>query len=375
MNGILLVNKPKGITSHDVVAKVRKVLKMKAVGHAGTLDPMAEGLLIIMLGEATKFSSYIMGQDKHYVADVQLGLQTDSWDAEGEKVEPEAEVGSLINSSLNSSQNPTSNPIALKIDFTKQEILNAIQNLVGPLKLEVPIYSAVKIKGQKLYDYARKGQSVQTPIREMNFYSAELLDTNNEDYKFNNEIIKTLHLKVDLKCEKGSYIRSWVHQLGKNLGSGAIMSGLVRHQSGNYLLKDALDYSLLIEAHFQMNLELNNDKQKLNNTSVTSLEMNQKGSSAKSYSELLENITSYIKDIKDSISGPFYRVFDHEIRLLKNGQIPKDLNLRIRHLVKECQFKNESKLVRIFDSKLVQLIAVLEINPDTQPKILRAFNN
>lgn len=336
MNGILLVNKPKGITSHDVVAKVRKALKMKAVGHAGTLDPMAQGLLIILLGEATKFSNYIMGQDKHYIAEVQLGLKTDTWDAEGESILESTEY---------------------RTDFSKQEILDGVNQLVGNLSLEVPVYSAVKINGKKLYDYARQGQNISTPIREMKFYSAELLNSSPAVYEHKNIKYKTLRLSVDLKCEKGSYIRSWVNQFGKNLGSAAVMSDLVRHKSGKYLLSDAIEYSKLNDLHFQIQEEVQFKKD--NSAS----------------NKMLDEIKKSIKEIKDSIEGPFYRIHDHEMRLLKNGQVPKDLNLRIRPHVKDCIFKNETKLIRIFDAKLENLIAVLELTPNSQPKILRAFQS
>lgn len=353
MNGILLVNKPKGITSHDVVAKVRKVFKMKAVGHAGTLDPMAQGLLIILLGEATKFSNYIMGQDKHYVAEIQLGLKTDTWDAEGDAIPkslPDISDGSTLNSA--SSKDET-----YKIDFTKQEILKCVNQLVGNVPLEVPVYSAVKINGKKLYDYARQGQNITTPVREMMFYSAEVLEFASAIYEHKNIAYKTLRLVVDLKCEKGSYIRSWVHHFGKNLGSAAIMSDLVRHKSGKYLLSDAVDYSKLNDLHFQLQEEVQFKK----DSSISD--------------QMLLEITKHIKEIKDSIEGPFYRIHDHELRLIKNGQIPKDLNLRIRPHVKNCFFNNETKLIRVYDSKLENLIAVLELTPNSHPKILRAFQS
>lgn len=336
MNGILLVNKPKGITSHDVVAKVRKALKMKAVGHAGTLDPMAQGLLIILLGEATKFSNYIMGQDKHYIAEIQVGLKTDTWDAEGESI-------------LDSTN--------FRTDFSKQEIFDGVNQLVGNLSLEVPVYSAVKINGKKLYDYARQGQNISTPIREMKFYSAELLDSSPDTYEHKSIKYKTLRLSVDLKCEKGSYIRSWVNQLGKNLGSAAVMSDLVRHKSGKYLLSEAIDYSKLNDLHFQLQEETQFKKD--NSAS----------------NKMLDEIKKSIKEIKDSIEGPFYRIHDHEMRLLKNGQVPKDLNLRIRPHVKDCIFNNETKLIRVFDSRLKNLVAVLELTPKSPPKILRAFQD
>lgn len=378
MNGILLVNKPKGITSHDVVAKVRKVFKMKAVGHAGTLDPMADGLLIILLGEATKFSDYIMGQDKHYVAEIQVGLTTDSWDAEGQVLSNSAhEINEddKYNESyrynetdkytetykhLETDKHNESAEVFIsknKIDFSEEEIKKQVQNLVGLLSLEVPIYSAIKINGKKLYDYARQGQQIEAPIRNMNFYSADLLERQFQVYQQDQKSYKTLKLIVDLKCEKGSYIRSWVHQLGKNLGSGAIMSALTRHQSGSYSLENALEYSKLNDAHIKIQEESKNKTESSNSEA------------------LLENIKTYVQDLKNIMDGPFFRIHHGELKLLKNGQIPKDLNLRIRPLVKQCQIKDESQLVRIFDSRLDHLIAVIKLSPNAQPKILRYFQN
>ena len=315
----------------------------KAVGHAGTLDPMADGLLILLLGEATKFSHYIMGQDKKYSAEIQLGLETDSWDAEGEL---------MTTAEAYKSKN---------MDLTEAQILQAVSDMQGDLSLQVPVHSAVKIQGQKLYDYARKGKAIVPPTRIMKFYKAELKGfTSNPSFFIKGSDYKTLKLNVDLDCEKGSYIRSWVHHLGKNLGCGALMSGLTRHQSGAFSLEDAVDYNDLLKVdQLRMDFKSQPDQSELK----------------RQIDQNLAELSHQIIDLKTCIHGPFFRVTPSEIKLLKNGQIPNDLNLRMRPLLKSCQNQNTSLLVRVFDSSLQQMIAILELAPVGRPKIIRAFQN
>lgn len=296
---------------------------MKAVGHAGTLDPMAEGLLIVLLGEATKFSKYIMGQDKHYIAQLELGIQSDTWDAEGE-IE-------YYDSSKN-------------IDFSKDQLESAVHHLQGPLQMPVPVFSAVKVKGKRLYDYARSGREVTTPVRTMKFYTSKLIGAKYSDFIHKNNTYKTHSVEVDLKCEKGSYIRSWVKQLGDNLECGALMSKLVRHKSGLFQLKDAVDFNDLILAE------------------------SEKG-------EILELVKSKVLDIEFCFDGLFFRVFEKEKRLLKNGQVPHELNLRLRPYQKACQSNQNNELIRVYDSTLKELIAILEILPTGKTQIVRAFQN
>lgn len=366
MNGILLVNKPKGITSHDVVAKVRRVFDMKAVGHAGTLDPIAEGLLIILLGEATKFSNHIMGQDKKYSAEIQLGLETDSWDAEGELI---------------SSEERESN-----IDISKERILKATQKLQGALSFKVPVHSAVKVNGKKLYDYARKNQEIEVPTRVMNFYKSELVQTSFGTFFIQDRDYKTQVVHVDLDCEKGSYIRSWVHHFGQELGCGAMMSGLVRHQSGTFKLENAIDYNHLIDLD-QMRRDLKNKNAAQNqNVKIQDLKVveehlnpsNDLLSSEVLDSKLKESLALLVQkiiDLKDCFHGPFHRASENEIRLLKNGQVPNDLYSRISPTLKKCQINGQTELVRVFNSNLSQMVAILELGPTGRPKIIRAFQN
>ncbi len=379
MNGILLVNKPKGITSHDVVAKLRRVLSTKAVGHAGTLDPMAQGLLILLLGEATKFSNYIMGQDKKYSAEIQLGIETDSWDAEGE----------LLTSAKDFEQK--------KLDFSEDDIKSVVESLKGDLNFQVPVHSAIKIKGKKLYDYARQGKAIQVPTRLMKFYKAQYKGSRFNDYYIHGTDFKTQIVSVDLECEKGSYIRSWVHHFGQNLGCGAMMSGLIRHQSGDFALTDSVDYNLLLEIEQHQRDIKNFNLSKNISTNISKLDADSKleapetegkngflhmlhSESVKTKLEeslkfKLDHLTKKIIDLETCIHGPFYRVFESEIKLLQNGQVPNDLNLRVRPLVKICQYEDKSQLVRIFNSDLSKLVAVLELTANSRPKIIRAFQN
>lgn len=197
-HGILLVDKPPGMTSHDVVGKARKLLKTKSVGHAGTLDPMATGLMVILVGEATKLSNYILNGDKAYLAEIQLGQLTDTWDREGETLKQE------------------------DVDFSEQEVLSAVSELKGPLNLQVPSYAAIKVKGKKLYEYAREGQEIEAVYREMNFYTVEPIAHQKDVFK------------VNLSCSKGSYIRSWAFELGNKLNCGACLKELRRTDSAPY---------------------------------------------------------------------------------------------------------------------------------------------
>jgi tRNA pseudouridine55 synthase len=337
VNGILLVNKPKGITSHDVVYHVRKVMDTKAVGHAGTLDPMAEGLLIVLLGEATKFSNQIMGQNKVYVAELCLGLKTESWDLDSPLME-EFYLKNKINFDLN---------------FEKEFLEQKVSNLVGDLQLSVPIYSAVKIKGKKLYDYARDGDTIVTPTRTMRFYKSQFLSSEIVDLKLEGVSFSTLKIKVYLECEKGAYIRSWVHHLGEILGIGAVMTSLVRVQSGEFKLQNALDFgsfdqkNYLVQGRLDIETKLNSQAQ----------------------------VKSKLIDLKNTFNGPFFRASETEIKMLKNGLIPHDLSLRFRPQVLKCQAQDKPEYIRIFDRELSHLVAVIELDPNKKPKIIRALQN
>lgn len=202
MNGILLINKPKGITSSDVVIKLRKILNTKKIGHTGTLDPLAQGLLVITVGEATKISSILIDHNKEYIATFKLGIKTDTYDTEGKILEE--------------------NPIPKDLDIEKM-----ILDFKGTYLQEVPIYSSVKVNGKKLYEYARNNIEVELPKREVNIEEIEVLDNTNNI------------VKIKCKVSKGTYIRSLINDIGNKMGCGATMTELVRTKVDNFSIEDS----------------------------------------------------------------------------------------------------------------------------------------
>ncbi len=204
IHGVLLINKTAGGTSHDVVRAVRKILRQKAVGHAGALDPLAEGLMVILLGYGTKLSHYLLTADKQYHFTLRLGVTTDTLDKTG-KITGTKEVR-----------------------LSEERIKQVLQKSQGPLSLPVPLVSAVKIKGKKLYEYKRANQAIETPLREMTFY----------DLKIKN--IQPETVEVVLSCSKGSYIRSWVSFVGKELETGACLETLTRLKSAPFKVESSL---------------------------------------------------------------------------------------------------------------------------------------
>ena len=208
-HGLLLVSKPTGISSHDAVDRVRRIVGQRSVGHAGTLDPAAEGLLIMLLGKATKIAQYLTNQDKEYEAEVSLGQTSATYDAEG--VDPSVEPKSV----------PKLN--ADKLD----ELLSEFR---GTIKQKVPAYSAVQVDGERLYRLARRGDTVDTPEREVRIDSLDLVD------------LEETRLRLRLTCSKGTYVRSLAHDIGERLGCGGYLSQLRRTRSGSFSLDDALTF-------------------------------------------------------------------------------------------------------------------------------------
>lgn len=199
--GIINVNKPKGFTSHDVVAKLRKILKIKQIGHTGTLDPMAIGVLPICIGKATKVIQYLESS-KAYRAFIKLGIKTDTYDMEGEILEK--------------------NTVTLNIE----EIKKHLESFNGEITQTPPIYSAVHYKGKRLYEYARKNIEINDiPTRKVTINSIELIGISDEN--FENPV-----LIVDIDCSEGTYIRSIAHDLGEKLGYGAFLCDLTRTKAG-----------------------------------------------------------------------------------------------------------------------------------------------
>ncbi|MCB1124612.1 MAG: tRNA pseudouridine(55) synthase TruB [Verrucomicrobiae bacterium] len=204
--GVLLIDKPSGLTSHDVVDRVRRKLKMKRVGHAGTLDPLATGLLIILVGKATKLSSRLMSLDKEYEGTFELGKVTNSHDIDGE-VTDTFEVSDTI---------------------TAEKIQDEMSAFVGDQYQTPPMFSAVKVDGVPLYKHARKGKEVEREPRFIRISKYALLDYEKPFGRFY------------VYCTKGTYIRSLVHDLGQKLGCGGILTQLRRTASNNLNLEDAV---------------------------------------------------------------------------------------------------------------------------------------
>lgn len=202
--GILLVDKPKGMTSHDVVARMRRLYKLKKVGHAGTLDPMATGLLLIMLGKATKVSQFLMSHDKTYTGTLKLGQTTDSQDAEGELM----------------SERPV--PALESIDLE-----GLVASFLGDQYQTPPMFSAKKVNGQALYKLARKGVSVEREPRFIHVSRFEVLDVNMPEISFL------------ISSSKGTYIRTLAHDLGEKIGCGAHLNALRRTRVGQFSIEDA----------------------------------------------------------------------------------------------------------------------------------------
>ncbi len=202
MDGILVVKKEKNYTSHDIVAIVKKITKTK-VGHTGTLDPMATGVLPLLLGEGTKLSKYLIEHDKIYIATIKLGQKTDTQDAEGKVIEEKEVNEALLN---------------------EEDVKTILNNLKGRQVQTPPIYSAIKVNGKKLYDYARKNQEVEIPKREIKIYEMELIGINESE--------KTITFKVH--CSKGTYIRSLCETISEKLETVGYMKELNRIKVGSF---------------------------------------------------------------------------------------------------------------------------------------------
>ncbi len=209
MDGILNINKPRGLTSHDVVDRVRRLARQRRVGHAGTLDPLATGVLLVCLGSATRLAEFLMDSPKHYRAHVRLGITTDTYDAEGAIV----------------SQRP--------VEVGREEIERALERFRGPILQVPPMFSALKRDGRPLYRLARRGEAVERTPRPVEIYRLDVVDWSPPD------------LVLEVLCSPGTYIRSLAHDLGEALGCGAYLAGLTRLASGDFRLEDAVDLDAL----------------------------------------------------------------------------------------------------------------------------------
>ena len=207
MNRIIVIDKPSNYTSRDIVNIVSKELHTKKVGHTGTLDPMATGVLVVCVDEATKLVELITDTYKEYEAEITLGILTDTLDSEGNIIKEE------------------------DVNFTKEEITKAINSMKGKYIQEVPIYSAIKVNGKKLYEYAREGIEVTLPRREVDIKSIELIS----DIEYG----KNIKFKIKTTVSKGTYIRSLVKDIASKLNTIGIMSSLRRTKQGRFNINDS----------------------------------------------------------------------------------------------------------------------------------------
>ncbi len=204
-HGLLILNKPGGLTSHDVVNRVRRATHIRQVGHAGTLDPMATGVLVMCVGQATRISEYLLGHDKTYRATIRFGVETNTYDADGEVVATHA------------------------VQVERAEVEQVLHSFVGEIRQIPPMYSALKRDGQKLYDLARQGIEIEREARAVTVYTIDLRDYQAPD------------VTIDVHCSAGTYIRSIAHDLGVMLGTGAHLMVLTRTASGPFTEQQAIE--------------------------------------------------------------------------------------------------------------------------------------
>ena len=298
-DGLLLVDKPSGPTSHDVVARLRKALKQKSIGHTGTLDPLATGLMIAVAGEATKISDYLMTEDKDYTVVARLGVRTDTLDRDGEVLE----------------RRP--------VELSDTQIHQAVEQLTGQFEWPVPMFSAAKVDGKPLHEMARRGQVIDTPVKAMVFW------------KISWRRLESDLIEVNLSCSKGSFVRSWVDQLGQRLGTGAIVEELRRTRIGGWSVADA--------------------------RALADIEADgQPGPGFVRLAEALPGLRAVLADSK-------------EARLISNGQIPRDLVTRLIPEQKQAFSTSEPVLVKVL-SNSGDLLALLSAQSGQGLKIRRVFH-
>ena len=223
MQGILIINKPEGYTSQDVVSKVKKILNIKKAGHTGTLDPMATGVLPVLLGEYTKLSKYLIEHDKTYVAKLKLGIKTSTGDIEGEVLRQEDFDKNILD---------------------RDNVENVLKSFLGKQKQIPPMYSAIKVNGKKLYEYAREGKTIEVEPRDIELYKMNLISIVDDEIEF------------EVSCSKGTYIRVVCEDLAKALGTIGTMSGLNRTIVDKFKIEDSITFETLEEIKYDVESKL-----------------------------------------------------------------------------------------------------------------------
>lgn len=213
VSGVLVVDKPVGLTSHDVVQIIRRGTGIRRAGHTGTLDPRASGVLVILIGPAVRLSEYVSASDKRYQATIRLGSATDTYDSEGRVVSSASVDG-----------------------ISEDHFKKALESFIGEIEQVPPPFSAVKVKGRKAYEMAREGEEVDLRPRKIKVYSLDILEWDPPE------------VVIDVYCSSGTYVRSLANDLGQVLGTGAHLIGLRRTKSGRFTLRDAVPLRRLKEA-------------------------------------------------------------------------------------------------------------------------------
>ena len=313
-HGLLLIDKPIGVTSHDVVNRVRKAFGTREVGHAGTLDPMASGLLILLIGEATKISDYVLNEDKSYQLRVRFGVRTDTLDMTGQIL--------------------THEDVHLPIE----SIRSAAQSLVGSFMWPVPAYSAVKVNGQKLYQAARAqtsatvAENIELPVKEMIFWDLNVTEATSQA------------IEAHIYCSKGSYIRRWASELGEKLGCGGALEALRRTGCEPYRLSDAL-----------------------------SLEAIDKVAEAIKLAQTIEGHSGVIP-LRETLQGwRTVSVRGRDQMLLLNGQIPMEIDRRLLPEKKQAIQSGNPVRIKVLGGDSGEMLALLEAHPNRGLKICRIF--
>lgn len=303
-DNIILLNKNKGISSFKIINKLKWLLNANKVGHAGTLDPLAEGLMVVMLNGATKFSDYLMKKDKEYYVEFELGYETDTYDSEGEVIKK-------FNGNIN---------------LSKEKIEKIVNEFLGDIEQVPPMYSAIKINGEKLYNLARKGLEIERESRKVKIYYIK-------DIEYNEKINK---ISFTTGVSSGTYIRSLVHDIGEKIGVYATMTKLIRTKIDEYNLEDAILIEDVIE-FFEKNENIKETNEIDKILKIKSIE------SILRYESIYISNEKYIK-MKNGMTVL--------INISKFTNINVNANRVYKIYNKENEFLGTGKIIKIFDDKV-----------------------
>lgn len=287
MDGILVVNKPIGYTSRDIVNIVGKILNIKKIGHTGTLDPIATGVLVLCIGKATKLVEILTSTEKEYIAEVTLGLNTDTLD----------NTGKILTEQI--------------VHFEKEQIVEALNSMLGFYNQEVPIYSAVKLNGKKMYEYARENKEINLPKRTVEIKKIEL----SSDIKYENG--KTI---FEFRClvSKGTYIRSLIRDIALKLNTVGIMSNLIRTKQGSFSIDQSYDIESIKNNNYEI-ISISDCLESYKNIIVDDFLINKIKNGAILQNRYNEN-TIVFKDNNNNVLA-IYKTYDKDVTKIKPWKI------------------------------------------------------